>query len=423
MKKAVLIFLLSLAMLKTQSQNYLISFAGTGDTVQIATVKVENLNSGATLTLDGGDILHLVPPVGISPFYDDKESLSIFPNPQVNKSIVKFSTTENENVMVSITDVSGRILCSNNLFLSQGTHTFSVSGLHQGVYFVQANGNGFDYSAKLISQNIQARLPEIAYISSSREATKASPVKSSKSTVDMPYTDGDQLLFTGNSGRYNNIVPDIPAGDKIITFTFNLCEDNDGHTYKTVLIGPGKAGTQTWMAENVRTTTYTNGDAIPNVTDGPDWIGLATGAYCWYNNNKDSFDIPYGKLYNWFAVQDSRGLCPVGWHVPSNTEWVDLLTCLGGDTLAGGKLKESGTSHWMVPNTGATNMSGFTGLPGGLRYTDALFVSIYLNAYFWTSTENSATKAQCYVLNANQKMAYGYSKEKIRGHSLRCIKD
>src|SRR5450759_3473794 len=128
--------------------------------------------------------------------------------------------------------------------------------------------------------------------------------------------------------------------------------------------------TQVWMLKNLDVSTYRNGDLIPKVTDPTAWSALTTGAWCWCSNDSATNASTYGKLYNRYAVNDPRGLPPTGWHVPSDAEWNTLITCLGGDPfVAGGAMKETGTTHWQSPNTDATNSSGFTGLPGGLRDT------------------------------------------------------
>jgi len=135
--------------------------------------------------------------------------------------------------------------------------------------------------------------------------------------------------------------------------------DIDGNEYATIQIG-----TQVWMAENLRTTKYCNGDPIPNVTDSLQWVNLATGAWA-HNNNYSQYENLYGKLYNWYAVDDSRNICPCNWHVPTDAEWTTLIDYLGGEGVAGGKMKSTGTQYWLSPNTDATNESGFSGLPGG----------------------------------------------------------
>lgn len=146
--------------------------------------------------------------------------------------------------------------------------------------------------------------------------------------------------------------------------------DIDGNTYKTV-----KIGIQLWMKENLNVSHYRNGDPIPEVKNPTEWINLTTGAWCYYINDS-AMGPRYGKLYNWYAVNDPRGLAPTDWHVPSHAEWISLTTYLGGEDVAGGKMKEAGTSHWQSPNAGATNSSGFTALPGGYRLSNGAYNGI-----------------------------------------------
>src|ERR1035437_5597261 len=143
---------------------------------------------------------------------------------------------------------------------------------------------------------------------------------------------------------------------------------------------------QIWMLNNLEVTTYRNGDPIPQVTDSIQWVNLTTGAWCYYNNNSANGPV-YGKLYNWYAVNDPRGVAPAGWHVPSDAEWTTLSTCLGGDLIAGGPMKETGTTHWTYANSGATNSSGFTGLPGGYRTNVGTFNVVGSAGGWWSSTE------------------------------------
>jgi hypothetical protein len=182
-------------------------------------------------------------------------------------------------------------------------------------------------------------------------------------------------------------------------------------------------GDQKWQRRNLDVTTYRNGDVIPYVADQTAWNNLTTGAWCWYNNDSANGAI-YGKLYNWYAVNDSRGLAPNGYHVPSNTEWNTLQTYLGGNTTAGGKLKETGTTHWNNPNTGATNSSGFTALPGGFRYNDGRFQNINLQGYWWTTTLNiDPTFAYYYRLYYFTSALYNSYYYLNAGYSVRLIKD
>lgn len=197
----------------------------------------------------------------------------------------------------------------------------------------------------------------------------------------------------------------------------SVIKDGDGNVYATVTIG-----TQIWLLENLKTTRLNDGTKIPLVTDLSDWKDLTTMGYCWYDNNEATYKGDYGALYNWYAAKNDK-LCPKGWHVPSDLEWTTLTTFLGGEDLAGGKLKETGTTHWRAVNEGATNESGFTALPGGTRdyYND--FIFIREGAIFWTSTEASSTDAVDRHFGYYNATIFKGDRPKNYGASVRCIKN
>lgn len=193
--------------------------------------------------------------------------------------------------------------------------------------------------------------------------------------------------------------------------------DIDGNVYQTIVIGKA-----VWMAENLRTTKYRNGDAIPEITDSEPWETTTEGAFCNYDNSTGWAAI-YGKLYNWYAVNDSRNLAPEGWHVATEQDWQNLSSSLGGGEVAGGKLKETGTLHWASPNVGATDDKGFKAIPGGFRYLHGQFDGLTFGADWWSTTQSSATQAYLFVTeNDKTLLAYGpYSKN--GGNSVRCVMD
>lgn len=235
-------------------------------------------------------------------------------------------------------------------------------------------------------------------------------------------------ISTGNGKR---IVWDVLserqelAGDQFV-FQLDMSESNsgnsgtftdprDGNIYKWV-----KIGAQIWMAENLRTTKYSDGSNIQNVTDVKTWANLIIPGYCWYNNdaaNKNTL----GSLYNWYATNTGK-LAPIGWHIPSDTEWTILTTYLGGESRAGSKLKESGTSHWKSPNTGATNETVFTALPGGDR-CKGTFSYVGLRGYWWSSTADYSSYAWGRYLGTNTSGIYRLEIDKDSGFSVRCVKD
>ena len=183
---------------------------------------------------------------------------------------------------------------------------------------------------------------------------------------------------------------------------------------------------QIWMSKNLDISNYRNGDVIPKVTDPGVWANLTTGAWCWLNNDSATYAATYGKLYNWYAVNDPRGLAPQGWHVPTEDEWTTLATCLGGFTVAGGKMKEAGLSHWLSPNTYGDYSSGFTGLPGGYLNVNGIFYGYGTNGYWWSATPDTSTSSAASVyffLSSTSRSLLKTFNNNQFGYSVRCVKD
>ena len=212
------------------------------------------------------------------------------------------------------------------------------------------------------------------------------------------------FMTVDSTGIVINFNPDL---------TYGSLADYDGRLYKTIQIGA-----QTWMAENLKTTKLNDGTEIPFVTNENAWMELTTPGYCWYNNDS----VAYGALYNWYTINTEK-LCPSGWHVPSDEEWTVLTDYLGGQNVSGGKMKETGITHWNNPNVGATNESGFTAIPSGYRYRGGVFSAMGAYGYWWTSDPASSTDAYY------RDTYYGYiftdrsGTNKKSGLSVRCLKD
>ncbi len=210
------------------------------------------------------------------------------------------------------------------------------------------------------------------------------------------------------------VVTQLPGGCEGTT----LVTDIDGNSYSVVTIG-----SQCWMGENLKTTSFKDGSSIPEVTDTEQWKTQTTPAFCWYNND-NSHDATYGKLYNWYTIEDARGVCPEGWHVPSDAEYSVLTRYLGSaDDVAAGRLKESGIEHWNDPNTGASNSSDFTGLPAGMRFQEGQFDHMGKNGLFWSSRRESESLAFYLTLTYNSAASYRTYIYKRSGFSCRCVKD
>ena len=254
-------------------------------------------------------------------------------------------------------------------------------------------------------------------------ATTANPTISNSKTTDGTgsgsFTSNISGLTSGTTYYLRAYATNSIATSYGIEFSFTpgTVTDIDGNVYHYIAIG-----TQTWMVENLKTIHYRNGDPIPNVTGNTEWFALVTGAYCWYNNDAATYKAAYGALYNWFAVAESRNIAPTGWHVATDAEWTTLITFLGGQSMAGGKLKETGTAHWLTPNTGATNSTGFTALPGGYRDSGS-FVDIGSTGNWWSSTGYDAIWAESLILYFNYDVANHGHGLKPYGRSVRCVRD
>jgi uncharacterized protein (TIGR02145 family) len=222
----------------------------------------------------------------------------------------------------------------------------------------------------------------------------------------------------GNEITFKTAPPKINFSEWI---SYGNLTDQDGNIYRTI-----KIGEQTWMAENLRTTHYQDGIQIPYVTNLNSWAALNNGAYCFYNNdilNKNT----YGALYNWYTVVDQSKICPSGWHVPSDTEWSVLENFLGGSNFAGIKIKEVGLIHWVMPNAGASNQSGFTALPAGSRNYSVIddFLGLGYYCMWWSSSEHHTFNNSAWYRSLNtfeSVLGRNYYLKRV-GFSIRCLMD
>ena len=247
--------------------------------------------------------------------------------------------------------------------------------------------------------------------------------------------EGD-TLFIGNNSFV--IVPGVSEANQFSSgSTFHSCGiddihnpliqygsmiDQDGNEYKTVVIGE-----QEWMAENLKASSYRNGDEIPTSLTDSLWNSTSQGAWCYYDDNENN-ECPFGKLSNWYAAVDSRGICPVGWHVPSDEDWAILVDSLGSFTTVGVKLKttgnlEEGTGLWRSPNQNATNSTGFSGLPGGFRNRVSNWGAKDGYGYYWSASLNEEGNPLYRYLSFNNFLVYRYYSEVNTGFSVRCVRD
>ncbi len=409
------------------AQNYQISFTGTGQSTTIDSVKIKNLTREIFLTLNGTDTLHLEAPVVGYNTIQKNNKLQVYPNPFFENTYVGFYQQKESLVHVKLFDIIGKVVLEQSLNLIEGNHVFELSGLNKGIYVLSLSNKSSCFSTQIVSLSSLNSSPALSLKSDNGVFLTSQRKASEKNLIQMPYDDGEVLLITAYSGNYTTVSALIPAGDVEVNSEFVACTDNDGNHYAVVPIG-----TQIWMAENLKSTTYNDGTSIDYWQTGS-WSS-ANPAFTWYNDTPFTGDSTgcinaYGLLYNWYAVDSvsngNKNICPAGWHIPTDSEWLTLQNFSGGQLTAGGNLKETGTSHWVTPNTGASNESGFTALPTGYRLWNGTFLNNGYYSYWWSRTPdisnpNFAWYFGCYYDNSSFD-ANSYDKKSA--FAVRCIRD
>ncbi len=409
--------LMFLGTLQSFASDYTISFTGSGKATTVGSVEVQNLTQGTTVTVPGGDVLTLsVIVTGIKELATRNGELRISSNSLDGKSSVSFFAKQAGSAQITAYGMDGRKIVGMNKTLQKGDNSFQLS-LPSGVFVISVLGNGYSYSSKMVSLTNRQGRAQIAFLDNV-EKNASNDLKSTVASVVMDYYPEDILLYKGMSGNYATIVTDMPTASKTTNFEFVECKDASGNYYPVV-----KIGNQTWMAENMRTTKYRSGATITNVTLAANWILLTSEAWV-YLNNDVAYDTRFGKLYNWFAVNDVRNISPLGWHVPTIAEYATLSDYLGTD-YAGDMLKEIGETNWGIGNNFATNETGFSARAGAKCNSSGVFNDYSYN-YLWTATElaTDPTKGTCAFMTANSAILdMTYSTSKRNGFSLRCILD
>jgi len=431
MKKTIFILTLTLlSVINVKSQNYYISFTGSGDTTNINSVQVDNLTKGTSIMITGSDTLHLVPFVGIETLNFNK-SLEIYPNPMVDVSNILFRSSENSNSILKIVDLSGKLIYQTILNVSTGINKFQIIGVKKGIFILQISNKTNSYITKLVSQSNLENNITISGVS----FFDSQYFKKSTSIVDMEYSIGDQLKYKGLSGIYSSIVMDIPNHSKTTSIPFSRCQDANGHNYTTVKITIGNKSTiseQTWMAENLNV-----GEAIQANTGQSN--NLVIEKYCFHDSTINCTN--YGGLYTWDemmgydTIPGIQGVCPDGWRIPTDNEWRTMVEYYGGDSVgqgvwatAGGSMKETGYTHWQEPNTGATNITGFSARGHGAFYPGYGFVSLLTDApyhnsnRFWDNV-NQLWGTNVWTFEYVTDCAFHGGTQVVNAFAVRCVHD
>ncbi len=409
--------------------NYTISFTGSGASTTVGDVLVQNLTRSTSVTVPAGNVLSLTVATAVEQLNATDETIHIYSNSVEGKTTVSFFAKQTGETQINAIGLDGRKIAGTTANLQTGINSFQLS-LPKGSFIIQVSGNGYAYTAKMLNQTGAKSKPEIAYTGTEKPAF-SSPQKGKSSalgTTSMAYTTGDQLLYKATSGNYSTIVTDVPTASKTTNFNFVACTDADGNNYTTVTIG-----TQTWMAENLKTTKYKDGTAIPLVTDNTAWAALSTPAYCWYNNDATTYKNKYGALYNWYTVNTVK-LAPVGWHVPTDAEWTTLtnyVTANLGTSLNVAKALAAATDWTIYSTTGAigcgltlNNSTGFSALPGGSRYNyGGTFGGVGYYGYWWSSTEYGTSYAWYRYMCCDYSDVGRNDGYETGGFSVRCLRD
>ena len=417
MKKQTLIFLFLLTMLKMQGQDFVINFTGTGSSSIVDSVLVENLTQGTSISFDGNNELYLNVTVGSSELSADMGSIvHVFPNPMNGSCTVDFKTENKGSTTIALFDLTGKTILQKQKFLTEGQHSFILNGISKGVYALKIASENFAYSTKIICLNASENEAVIEYTGTKPAIKKEiSDSKSESSYVYMEYTLDDYLKITGKSGIYRTVKMLKPTQSQTVNFNFIPCTDADNNHYATLQIG-----TQIWMAENLNVGIRVNGNQAQTDND-------IIEKYA-YNDDAGNNSI-YGGLYSWDEMmqyqtpESAKGICPDGFHIPTNLEWTTLSNYLNSETASGAKLKETGFDHWFSPNMGATNESGFTGLPGGVRNSNGSFQYLGNNGKFWTSSPTNTTNAWGKNLGYDSPDLSDENTGKSVGNSCRCIQN
>jgi uncharacterized protein (TIGR02145 family) len=438
--KKLMFIAAAICSLQINAQTYLISFAGEGASTTVTSVIVENLTAGTLVTLNGSQILRLSGTTALEPSgFNQSDGLKIFPNPMKGSSLLQVHPPAAGIAYITVTDINGKQVARIQSILENSLQEFRLSGFPNGIFVISVQGSSYQFTGKLVCSGEPDGSLRIDKVSSNAQITEEKPVetgaKGVPGYVDMGYNAGELLKYTVISGDYRTVITDSPSSDKTVTSTFIPCSDGD-NSYSIVEIG-----NQVWMAENLRTTKYRNGDLIGSTDPyNKDISGETDPKYQWAYNGNESNVATYGRLYTCYAIMDSRNVCPTGWHVPTNTEWTTLenyLIANGSNydgTTTGNKIAKSmaSTTLWTSSgNPGAIgfpdypskrNATGYTALPGGYR-DDTAFIGMGGYGFFWSSTEFSTTTVRYRYLNYGRVDVYNHYANKRTGNSVRCLQD
>ena len=415
MSRSTLLIILMFGYLVSYGQNISVTFTGTGAVTQIESVTATNLTTNQSVTLPGNETLVLTVNTGVPTVPELAYIGIVFPNPFSGKATFMAVVQKPQTVYLKVQNLVGQVVAQKKSFVQPGENEFTLSVSTAGIYLVSLTTEQRTASYKVIctdGSTLGNSIQDLGSGFNNQNNPSQSRLKSSNTGFSLGYTLGDVILYRCKSGIHTTIVTDSPVASKNYEVEFVACTDPDGMNYPIV-----KIGEQTWMAENL---AY-----LPSVSPSSDVSETSPFYYVFgYEGNnvgevKSSTNYTtYGVLYNWEAAKYS---CPSGWHLPSDTEWTTLVDHLGSS--AGGKMKETGTTHWAILNMGATNESGFTALPGGSRDGDSGFYNLGYDASFWSSSGDGLSYAWDRNLGNDYDGVDRGNFYRSYGFSVRCLRN
>lgn len=448
MKTKILLSILALGLIisafgQKSSMELTFTAGNNGQYVPMDSILIENLTQVGDTTLYTPDtvlVLEYITGIGDNEAIDEN-TFSIsqnYPNPFKGKTTVNLYLPEKENIKIICRNILGSELVHYENILNRGNNYFNFYSGNESYYLLTVTGKQTSRTIKMLNTGSHIANAEKCKIVYTGNNGNVNGFKSYEANNGFGFNFGDELKYIAYTDVEETEIIDSPTGSQIYTFQFNgwtpcpgisTVSDIDANVYNTVQIG-----SQCWMKENLKTTTYNNGTQIPNIIETDAWQNLTTGAYVWYNNDI-SWKDPYGALYNWYAAVDVNELCPTGWHVPTKDEWTtlfsyttsegkELRSCRMVNSPQGGSCNTIKHPRWHENSINGTDDYGFSGLPGGHRvYYDGAFYSVGFSAFWWTSTEHSSYDAwHLYLYFDFDSVTVTYG-EKRNGFSVRCLRD
>jgi len=408
MKTKLLFSVILFFSIKSFSQSITLTFNG----LQLGSedIHIENITNGTSTTLIGENSITLTSGSVENLLNDD--IAKVYPNPFIDEVFISFYAFNDDIFNISVTNQIGKTVLQQKIKMQNGANKLKFQAPKSGLFFININSETEEKSFSVICEKVNNNSANLTLINNSKVYKTYN-----KSVNGLTFTIGDVLKYTGNNNNVLSIISDAPSSSKTYTFLYD-CIDYENNAYSTT-----KVGNQWWMAENLKSAKYSNGSNV-------------SGSYV-YNNNFSNEDI-YGRLYTWAAVMHGadgtndnpsgvHGVCPTGWHVPSEIEWDELRDALGGKIPMHGKVKEVGTTHWLAPNSDALDEVGFSVLPGGLMWDgDSQYIGE--QAFFWNATDDlsglDVEHASGYTFFNETSDYYMYTWNlKAIAQSVRCVKD